>query len=280
MGEPAFIVAGLAALTVATTLGYFTLVRLPRPPLGAFDLSDVGILLALIISAPYLYLALPPVAASSLIGVGLLSTLSIALRPVIKRARWVVVGTLLAGDALLVSIGSAWLACAANDAVAILAITAIANIWVQSGIRTRDAMLLAAGLAIYDPVATSSLGLTGHLFRHITRTPFAPLLAWPDTLGHAYVIGAGDVLIAALLPVVVTKAFGRRAGALIGLATIGTIMLAVAVSAAHLFSDTIPVMVGLGPVAIGGWLVCRHLWQREQTIYEYRTSRTDQPRRL
>jgi len=128
LDESALIVAGLGAVTVAITLVYFRFVRLPRPPLGKFDRSDVGVLLALIATAPYLYIALPPVAVSCLVGVGLLSTLSIALKPLIGRSRWLVVATLLVTDALLVSLGSAALAYAANDALAMLAITAIANV--------------------------------------------------------------------------------------------------------------------------------------------------------
>jgi hypothetical protein len=277
MSESALVIAGLAVLTVAITLAYLTHVELPRPPLGVFDRSDVGILLAVIVSAPYLYVALPPVAASCLIGIGLLSTLSIALKPVVSRARWVVVSTLLAADAMLVSIGSRSLACAANDALAILAIVAIANIWVQSGIRARDAALLAACLAIYDPIATSWQGVTSHLLAHASGSAFAPMLAWPETHGHEFVLGAGDVLVAALLPAVSTRAFGTRPGRLIGLATVSTIVIAVAVSAAHVVTGAIPVMVGLGPVAVGGYLVCRRVWPRERTTYEYRASASRRP---
>jgi hypothetical protein len=278
LGEAALIVSGLAAGTVAITLAYFTRVPLARPPLGTFDLTDVVILLALIVGAPYLYIALPPVAVSSIIGVGLLSTLSIALKPVISRARGIIVFTLLAADALLVSVGSASLAYAANDALAVLTIAAIANIWAQSGFRARDAALLAAVLAIYDPVATNWLGLTNHLFTHISSTPFAPVLAWPEPNGRTFVIGAGDVVVAALLPAVVTKAFGTGAGGVIGLVTVGTIVLAVAASDSHLFSTIIPVMVGLGPVAVGGWLVCRRYRPRERTTYEYRASAGCRPK--
>jgi hypothetical protein len=272
LGESALIVCGLAAVTVAITLAYFTHVPLARPPLGAFDLTDVVILLAVIVSAPYLYIAVPPVAVSSIIGVGLLSTLSITLKPVISRARGLTVFTLLATDALLVSIGPASLAYAANDALAVLTIASIANIWAQSGFRARDAALLAAALAVYDPVATNWLGLTSHLFTHLSRTPFAPVLAWPEANGQTFVIGAGDVLVAALLPAVMTKAFGTRVGDVIGLVTVGTLVLAAAASDSHLSSTVIPVMVGLGPVAVGGWLVCRHLQPHERTTYEYRAT--------
>jgi hypothetical protein len=74
------------------------------------------------------------------------------------------------------------------------------------------------------------------------------------------------------MPAVMTKAFGAKPGGLIGLVTVGTIVLAVSASDSHLFSRIIPVMVGLGPVAVGGWLVCRHLRPRERTTYEYRAS--------
>jgi hypothetical protein len=270
MSESALVVASLAVFTVAITLAYLTHVQLPRPPLGVFDRGDAGILLTLIVTAPYLYVALPPVAGSILIGVGLLSTLSIAFKPVVSRARWFVVPTLLAVDATLVSVGSRSLAYAANDAIAMLAIATIANIWVQSGIRARDAALLAACLAIYDPVATNWQGVTAHLFAHVSDTAFAPVLAWPETHGREFVLGAGDVLVAALLPAAATRAFGTRPGGLIGLATVSTIVVAVGLSAAHLVTGVIPVMIGLGPVAVGGYFACRRVWLRERTTYEYR----------
>jgi hypothetical protein len=257
-------------VTVLATLGYFLHVPLARPTIGTLGLGDVATLFAMIILAPCLYIVLPPVAVSAAVCVGLLSSLLLILEPLIGRARWPVVLSLLALDGALVAIGSSTAACAANDALAVLAVAAIANIWAQSGMRARDAALLAGALTIYDPVSTSWLGVTGHLFSHIGSVPFAPLLVWPAKHGHAYVLGAGDVLVAALLPAVITKAYGWRQGLLTAAAALMSVAAVVAISATHEFSGVVPVMVVLGPVAVGCWLVCHRRQPRERTTYEYR----------
>jgi hypothetical protein len=270
MPDPALGLAGLAAATLLATLGYFTHVPLARPTIGALDLSDVAVLFVMITLAPCLYVVLPPTAVAAVVCVGLVSSLLLILEPLVGRANWPVVLALVAIDGALVSIGPTPAACAANDALAVLALMAIANIWAQSGMRARDAALLAAALTIYDAVATSWLGLTGRLFSHVWNVPFAPVLAWPTTHGHAYLLGAGDVLVAALLPVVITKAYGRRPGVLAGVATFTSIVAAIAISAHHELSGVLPVMLVLGPVAVGCWFACHRRQPRERTTYEYR----------
>jgi hypothetical protein len=270
LSNPALGLVCLAAVTMLATLGYFTHVPLARPTIGTLELGDVAILFALIVLAPCLYIVLPPAAVSAAVCLGLVSSLLLILEPMIGRARWPVVLALLAIDGTFVATGSPTAACAANDALAVLALAAIANIWAQSGMRARDAALLAAALTVYDPVATAWLGVTGRLFSHIGSAPFAPLLAWPATHGHAYVLGAGDVLVAALLPAVITKAYGRRQGGFAAAAALISVAAVVAISAAHEFSGVVPVMVVLGPVAVGCWLVCHRRQPRERTTYEYR----------
>ena len=241
------------------------------------DRADILILLALVTATPYLYLLLPATVFSVMIGVGLLSTLLLVLEPAVGLARWLIVSALLATDLLIVSIGTPSVARGANDVLAVLAIAAIANVWVQAGLRARDAALLAAALMIYDPVAAWGLGLTGHLFEHLGGAPFAPIISWPAPHRHAFVFGAGDVLVAALMPTVITKAYGLRAGLLTAAATITTLAATIALSASHAVSGVLPVMIGLGPVAIGSWLLCRQRWPHERTTHECREPHTSHP---
>jgi hypothetical protein len=263
-------VASLAILTVAIALAYFTRVRLPRPPIGVLGLRDVAILLALIVAMPYLYLALPPAVVSGLIALGLLSTLTLCLQPLIGRARWLVVPALLVLDVLLVSRGSPSAAAAANDAVAMLTVAAVANMWAQGGVRARDAAILAGVLAVYDPIATTWLGQTGHLFRHMLNMPLAPLLVWPGPHGRIWAIGAGDVLVAALMPAVIAKAFGTIPAMVTALGTTAAILIAITLVAERVVAGLLPVMVILGPVAVGCWLLFRGIRPWERTTYECR----------
>ena len=94
-----------------------------------------------------------------------------------------------------------------------LAIVGITNLWAQSGMKARDVALLAGMLAIYDVIVTWQLTQTADLFSRLLGLPFAPIIAWPiGDQGHWLGIGMGDMLLATVFPLVMRKAFGRRAG--------------------------------------------------------------------
>src|SRR5947209_10508504 len=74
-----------------------------------------------------------------------------------------------------------------------------------------DSSLLGVLLALYDFIATAQLPLMGELVARLSDLPLAPLVAWSseNTMPS---IGLGDLLLAAVFPLVMRKAFGLPAG--------------------------------------------------------------------
>ena len=151
-----------------------------------------------------------------------------------------------------------------NNGIMVLMVVGITNLWAQSGLKARDAALLAGALILYDTVATAILPLMGELFARMMQLPLGTQLAWPGDAGLA-AIGLGDVLLAAVFPLVMRKAFGLRAG-LVALISALTVLVGLSfLPIANLF----PVMVVLGPVMLVqyGW------WRRasgaERTTWQY-----------
>jgi hypothetical protein len=272
------VVLGHAAAAVLLGHAFFRRSRVPRPPIGVFDLGDVAVLLAAVVLVPLLYLALPRWAAAGLLGLGVLGALLVVLEPVLGAARpawaarlaWPVALALLGADvaAALHPAAPATAALAVNNAVLVLAVVGVANLWAQSGLKARDAALLAAALAGYDVMATAWLPLTDALLGRLAGLPFAPLVAWPGDPGGGRGIGLGDLLLATACPLALRKAYGRRAGlvaAALAVATIGGLLALLDVG---LVRTTIPAMVALGPLTVAQYIFWRRRG-RERTTWEY-----------
>ncbi len=268
------IVLSLATAPVVLGWGYFRRYAVTRPPIGVVSLGDVAVMVVAIVLVPYLYLALPRSVVAGLLAAVMLSALGFTLEPVLRH-RWAVWGValLLVGADIAATVAhraQSPLALAVNDLVLVLAIVGVANLWAQSGLRARDASLLAAFLVAYDAVATGYQPLTGDLVRRLADLPFAPLLAWGTGDGHWLAIGLGDLLLATVFPLVLRKAFGRTAGLLalgLCLGTIGT-LLALSVMG-HLTGTSFPVMVVLGPLLVAQYAAWAWRRGRERTTWQY-----------
>jgi hypothetical protein len=206
----------------------------------------------------------------------LASTTEPLLRP--RALRWLVLLGLLGADA-----AAAWLLPRdsparplANDVVLLLVIVGASNVWAQSGVRARDAAVLGLGLPVYDGMATSVLGQTGDLLRHVANGPFAPLVAWPlGPAEHWEAIGLGDLLLVASFPLVLRKAFGRSAG-LLGLAVaLGVLVTLLALPLA----GTFPVMVVLGPLMALQYVGWMRSTGGERTTWQYQYAEAGRPPR-
>ena len=136
--------------------------------------------------------------------------------------------------------------------------------------KARDAAILGACLTAYDFVATSQLPLMGDLVGRVAELPFAPLVDWPvGPDGSSVGLGLGDLLLAAVFPLVLRKAYHRRAGIValgLGLGGIAGVAVLAHLGAVELF----PVMVVLGPL-----MVLQYAWWArrrgsERTTREYR----------
>jgi hypothetical protein len=269
----ALIVLGYAASACVLAWLYFGRHALARPPIGVFGLADVAFLLGGIVLVPLLYLTLPLWSVAGLLGLVALSALYLIGEPVL-RARWACwVGVLALGGAEVgthLQAGPASPTCfLVHNAIITLITVAIANLWAQSGMRSRDAAILGAALTVYDDVATLWLPLMGDLFARMAELPFAPVVGWASGMeGASLGLGLGDLLLLAVFPLVLRKAYSRAAGLtalVIGLsALVGVVFLA-----GLLQIEVFPVMIVLGPL-----MVSQHLWwQRrrgcERTTWQY-----------
>ena len=130
----------------------------------------------------------------------------------------------------------------------ILVVVGVSNLWAQSGMKARDAALLGAGLIVYDLLFTAVLPLMGDLYGQLDGLPYAPLVAWPvEAGGQLLGIGLGDLLLATVFPLVMRKAYGRRAGLSAMLVTIAALAAVLALPAIGLLRGVFPAMVGAWP---------------------------------
>lgn len=254
---------------------YFRRYKLTRPPIGVFNGIDLGVMIVAIVLVPYLYLALPPWVAVVLLGTSFFSVLLTVGEPVLptRTAIWGVTLLLVGAD-----LGAAWqwrppspLFYGTNNLVLLLATIGMVNLWAQAGMRARHVAILAAALALYDFIFTTRLNLMSDVSGQLAHLPFAPQLAWPvGDSGQTLALGLGDVIVLALVPVVMRKAFGPQAGvaavAINGLAITGLVWLPV-------FRPAIifPVMVVLGPLTVAQYFYWRRKGLVEQTFRQYQT---------
>ncbi len=190
-------------------------------------------------------------------------------------ARWGVAGGLVAADVLLAwRVGTASTGfLLVNDAVLLLLVIGVSNLWAQGGLRARDLAVLAGAIALYDLVATGFLPLTTDLIDRLAGMSFLPMAAWPTGAGAGQWagIGLGDMLMAAVAPLVMRKAFGRTAGIAamaIALAAIAGVLL---VARWDALPETFPTMIVLGPLMVLHYLFWSRRSSAERTWARYLT---------
>jgi hypothetical protein len=273
-------VYGVVAATALASWAYFRRYAVTRPPLGVFSLADVAVMLAAIIIMPALYLVLPRWLIVAMLALAVVSAWSLLSEPVVRRRaiRWTLILLLLAADIALAQrfgVISAPALAVNNLALAGLAI-GVTNLWAQSGMSARAVTVLGAALIGYDLVATSVLGQMGALMGRLATLPLVPIVAWVTPGGQWVGVGIGVVLLLTAFPLILRKAYGRRAGLLalgLGLAALAATLLTLLVSAA---TAIFPLMTALGPLILAQDVYWRRRCGRERTTYEYRQA---EPRR-
>jgi hypothetical protein len=272
--EAFLVLLGHTAAALLLSWGYFRRYSITRPPIGVCNLWDIAVMIGGIVLVPYLYLALPPWFVGGLLAIGVLSALYFMWEPVLRR-RWAIwLATILLAGADLGAVLALGATSAAfftvNNIVLTLVIVGLTNLWAQSGMQARDVAVLAGALAIYDFVTTWQLPLMSELFSRVAGLPFAPMVAWPvGGAGLWLGLGLGDLLLAAVFPLVLHKAFGRAAGVAalaIGLGALGTVL---ALPLLGVVRVTFPVMIVLGPLMIGQYLYWRRRRGQERTAWQY-----------
>jgi hypothetical protein len=268
-----YVVAGSATGAVLLAWLYFRAFRVTRPPIGVFNLRDVALMIGAIVLVPYLYLAVPPWLEATFLGLGMLTILQVTLEPILPGPwlPWAVALALLGADvgaALVFGAPSPPFQLANNTVLTIAAIGA-ANLWVQSGMKARDATVLGAALVVYDFVATSLLSLMNDLIDRLASLPLAPLVMWASDGDQWLGVGLGDLLLAAVFPLVMRKAFGRVAGLFalgMGLATLTAMLVLLDLRVVRI---TVPAMVALGPLMVAQYLFWARRLGTERTTWQY-----------
>jgi hypothetical protein len=261
-----------AALAASLSWMYFRHYAITRPPIGVFNLRDVAILLVSIAVIPYVYLELPVIVLAGVLTVTVTSILYFTLEPMLRRRpTTLAVAAVVAGADVAFALidgttSNAFLA--VNNAVLIVAVVGVANLWVQSGMGAREVTALAAVLAVYDFVATSQLTLMTDLITRLSEIPLVPFVAWDTAHGDGLGIGLGDLMLLSVFPLAMRKSFGRPAGLAglgIGLVIVGAVLAALDTGA---IDTAIPAMVVLGPVMVAQYAYwARRLPQR--TTWQY-----------
>jgi hypothetical protein len=268
-------VLGLAALAILAAQLFFRHRRLAIPAIGVFDLADAAVIGALIALVPFAYLALPFWLLASLFALGGASLLQLVCEATVPRsAVWpVVLGATAAEILALRALGPSSAAfLLVNDGLLVVLVVALANLWAQSGMKARDAMLLGGGIAAYDYLATLRTPLTIDLIDRLAGVPFSPRVAFAGHGATILSIGLGDLLFASLFPLLMLRAYGSRAATVAtaaNLIALATITLAVDTRAVHAW----PAMVVLWPLMGAQYCWWRQRHGAERSTVRYRGRR-------
>jgi len=270
---------GIVAVTNCA-LFYFRRVRLDRPPVGTFNGRDIGILLTFIIALPFLYAAMPGWALTSFLALTFISALSIGYRPLLDR-KWLWLGTgLLIGAniwtsrTMLGTVAGWQLWWAELSVLVALAAIAVANLYVQGGMKLRYVAWLALALGAYDVVFSSVFPLTNKLVQEFLGAPLDPSLGMRFGIDN-FAIGIGDLLIFSLFAVAAYKAYGPWAARLaFGLIVVFGALVPSLVPLVINFIDArtdvlVPAQAFFGPAAFLCYLWMKRRYGRERTMAEY-----------
>jgi hypothetical protein len=107
------------------------------------------------------------------------------------------------------------------------------------------------------------------LIDRLAGLPFAPQITWASGDNQWLGVGLGDLLLAAVFPIVMRKAFGRTAALLallLGLVTLAAMLVLLDL---RLVRVTLPAMVALGPLMVAQYLFWARRLGTERTTWQY-----------
>ncbi|MDQ3896669.1 MAG: hypothetical protein M3326_05360 [Actinomycetota bacterium] len=284
-----FAVTLVGALAVsAGALFYFRRVELERPPVGTFNGRDIGILMTVIIGLPFLYATLPRWALTCFLGMTFASALSIGYRPLLGPTRlWLGVGLLLGSNiwtsrTMLGSVVGWQLWWVELGVLVALSAIAVANLYVQGGMKLRYVAWFALALGGYDVTFSRVIPLTNKLVQGFLGNPLDPSLGMRFGINN-YSIGIGDLLVFAMFAVAAYKAYGRSAARLaLAVIVVFGVCVPSLVPLVINFIDArtdllVPSQAFFGPAAFLCYLWLKHRYGRERTMAEYRSSTSIAP---
>jgi hypothetical protein len=276
------ILVGITAVC-SGALFYFRRVRMERPPVGTFNGRDIVILLAFIVSLPFLYGYLPYWLITCLLTITFASSLYLGYRPLLGPARtWLGIGLLIGLNVWtshhLMGTTLGWQLWWVELGLMVgLGAISVSNLYVQGGMKLKYVAWLALALAVYDIVFATVLPLTDELVAGYLSHPLDPLLGFRFGIDN-YAVGLGDLLVYSLFLIACYKAYGRRAARI----AFGLILLLGAFVTAFIpfmfnFFDPeldllVPSQALFGPAAFICYLWMRRVWGPERTMAEYLAS--------
>jgi hypothetical protein len=276
-------------LVCAGSLLYFRRVRMERPPIGTFNGRDIVILLVFISVLPFLYAVLPNWLITCLLVLTFTSSLYIGYRPVLGRTRaWLGIGLLIGLNIWtshhLMGTTAGWQLWWTELSILVgLGSVAVANLYVQGGMKLQYVAWFALALAVYDIIFATVLPLTDNLVAGYLAHPLDPLLGMRFGIDN-YGVGLGDLLVYALFVTAAYKAYGAHAARLaFGLiAVVGAGVTAFIPFLLNFFDSQLDLLVPsqafFGPAAFLCYRWLRHRYGRERTMAEYRASAGGEPR--
>jgi hypothetical protein len=276
------ILVGITLVSLGA-LFYFRRVRMERPPIGTFNGRDIVILLAFIVTLPFLYGYLPLWLITCILVLTFTSSLYLGYKPVIGAARtWLGIGLLIGLNVwtshhLMGTTGGWQLWWAELSIMVGLGAISVSNLYVQGGMRLQYVAWLALALAAYDILFATVLPLTDKLVAGYLAHPLDPLIGMRFGIDN-YGVGLGDLLVYSLFLVAAYKAYGAKAARI----AFGLIVLFGALVTAFIpfvlnFLDTeldllVPSQALFGPAAFLCYLWMKRRYGRERTMAEYLAS--------
>lgn len=280
----ALVMASTSAVAVSLlVVAYLRRVRIARPAIGTFNRRDMVTLFVLLSTLPLLYVHLPRVALTAVLGVTFVSALSIGLRPLLRpTALWLTVGTLVGADIWmgnnLLGTVHGWQAYwAENSLVVLLAAVLVANLYVQGGMKLQHVAWFAGALSIYDVIFTSLYPITNALVEAFLGFPLNPSVGMRWGFDNA-AIGLGDLLVYGLYVGAALKAYGRGAArlAMAIVVLFGAVVPAVVplvIDFVDARTDTlVPAQAWFGPAALTGYWWLRRRHGAERTMGQFLAS--------
>jgi len=257
-----------------------------RPPVGTFNGRDIVILLAFIVTLPFLYALLPNWLITCLLVITFASSLFIGYRPLLgATGAWLGIGLLIGlniwtSHHLMGTTGGWQLWWAELSVLVGLGSIAVANLYVQGGMKLRHVAWLSLGLAGYDILFASYYPLTGRLIARYITHPFTPVVGM--RFGEVdYAVGLGDLLVYSLFFVAAYKAYGAQAAriAAVVIVVMGGFATAFIPFLFNLSNANLDILIPaqslFGPVAFLTYLWMKRHYGRERTMAEYLASQDD-----
>jgi hypothetical protein len=274
--------------TSLCSVAYLRKVRLERPPIGVLNGRDIAVLITFLAVLPEIYIHLPRWATTSLLALTFTASLSIGYRPVLRPAQlWPAIGLLLGlniwlGRNMLGSVLGWQLFWLEGDVIMLLGAVAVANLYVQGGMKLKHVAWFALVLAVYDSVFTAFFPLTNALVEDFLGFPLDPSMGFRIGLYNA-ALGIGDLLIYSVFLTASYKAYGRRGFqlALSLIVVFGILIPSVAPLVINYIDAradvVVPIQTWFGPPAFLGYLWLRRRYGRERTFREFLTDLEGEP---